>query len=140
MTRVTGANWPLRALSIASSGVTTIACSPPLDIAEGGTLSRAGSRSPTLLAIGNFDGVHRGHVEVLSRAAREAATIGVMPIALTFDPPPAVVLGNKPPAALAPLERKIELIEAAAPGMRVVVKTFDLTVAESSPERFAREV
>jgi riboflavin kinase/FMN adenylyltransferase len=103
-------------------------------------LSGAGSRGPTLTAIGNFDGVHRGHVEVLTRAGEEAAAAGVTPLALTFDPPPAVVLGRKTPAALTPLERKIELIETAVPGMRVVVKAFDAALAESSPEQFARQV
>jgi riboflavin kinase/FMN adenylyltransferase len=93
-----------------------------------------------LTAIGNFDGVHRGHVDVLSRAGREAQAAGVAAVALTFDPPPAVVLGRKTPAALTPLKRKIELIETAVPGMRVVVKTFDIRLAESSPEQFAREV
>jgi riboflavin kinase/FMN adenylyltransferase len=93
-----------------------------------------------LTAIGNFDGVHRGHVEVLSRAGAEAAARGVAAVALTFDPPPAVVLGKKTPAALTPLERKIELIETAVPGIRVVVKAFDARLAESSPEQFAREV
>jgi riboflavin kinase/FMN adenylyltransferase len=102
-------------------------------------LGRGGSRTPTLVAIGNFDGVHRGHVEVLTRAGREAKTMGAAPLALTFDPPPAVVLGRKTPASLTPLERKIELIEAAVPGMRVVVKTFDHALAESSPEQFVRE-
>jgi riboflavin kinase/FMN adenylyltransferase len=103
-------------------------------------LSRGSSRAPALVAIGNFDGVHRGHVEVLSRAGREAKAAGIAPLALTFDPPPAVVLGKKTPAALTPLARKIELIEAAVPGMRVVVKTFDHALAESSPEQFARDV
>jgi riboflavin kinase/FMN adenylyltransferase len=103
-------------------------------------LRRDGSRAPALVAIGNFDGVHRGHVDVLSRAGREAEAAGIAPLALTFDPPPAVVLGKKTPAALTPLERKIELIEAAVPGMRVVVKTFDHALAESSPERFASEI
>jgi riboflavin kinase/FMN adenylyltransferase len=79
-------------------------------------------------------------LEVLRGAAREAAAAGLSPIALTFDPPPAVVLGRKTPAALTPLERKIELIETQVPGMHVHVKTFDLSLAESSPERFAREV
>ena len=101
-------------------------------------MSGAGSRGPTLTAIGNFDGVHRGHVEVLTRAGREAAGAGVTPIALTFDPPPAVVLGRKTPAALTPLERKIELIEAVVSGMRVVVKAFDAALAESSLEQFVR--
>jgi riboflavin kinase/FMN adenylyltransferase len=98
------------------------------------------SKRRTLCAIGNFDGVHRGHVEVLRRASDEADAAQLEPVALTFDPPPAVVLGHSPPAVLTPLERKIELIGAAAPRVRVVVKTFDRTLAEFSPERFARDV
>jgi len=96
--------------------------------------------SATLCAIGNFDGVHRGHVHVLTRAAREAEALGIIPLALTFDPPPAVVLGRKTPAALTPLERKIELIEHALPSMRVVVQRFDRALAASGPEQFARDV
>jgi riboflavin kinase/FMN adenylyltransferase len=96
--------------------------------------------SPTLCAIGNFDGVHRGHVEVLSGASREAQALGISPVAVTFDPPPAVVLGRKLPAALTPLERKIELIVRAAPSMRVVVKRFDTALASLSPDEFARQV
>jgi riboflavin kinase/FMN adenylyltransferase len=112
----------------------------PQDIAEESTLVKAGSRAPSLVAIGNFDGVHRGHVDVLSRAAREAEARGAAALALTFDPPPAVVLGKKTPSALTPLERKVELIEALVPGIRVVVKAFDHALAESSPEQFVTEV
>ena len=120
------------------------ACSLAPEIAEGGTLSSLSSpanpRKPTLCAIGNFDGVHRGHVEVLAGAEREAQAAGIEPIALTFDPPPAVVLGRNPPAVLTPLERKIELIGALFPAVRVVVKTFDQALAQFTPERFAKEV
>jgi riboflavin kinase/FMN adenylyltransferase len=79
-------------------------------------------------------------VAVLSLAGREAAQAGIEPIALTFDPPPAVVLGRNPPEVLTPLDRKIELISALVPSIRVVVKTFDRALAEFSPERFAREI
>ena len=92
----------------------------------------------TLCAIGNFDGVHRGHVDVLSRAANEAQQAGLCPIALTFDPPPSAVLGHNPPAILTPLARKIELIERT--GMKVVVKTFDRALAAASPREFAERV
>jgi riboflavin kinase/FMN adenylyltransferase len=95
---------------------------------------------PTLCAIGNFDGVHRGHVEVLSRAAREAELQGAAPVALTFDPPPAVVLGRSPPVLLTTLERKIELIAEAVPAIRVIVKTFDRELAEHTAEQFAAKV
>jgi riboflavin kinase/FMN adenylyltransferase len=103
-------------------------------------LTSSASPRPTLCAIGNFDGVHRGHVEVLRRAGGEAEASRLSPVALTFDPPPAVVLGRKTPAALTPLERKLELIEAAVPGMKVVVRRFDLAFAEQSPEKFVKEV
>jgi riboflavin kinase / FMN adenylyltransferase len=95
---------------------------------------------PTLCAIGNFDGVHRGHVEILTRAQREAELRGASPVALTFDPPPAVVLGRTPPVLLTTLERKIELIARAVPAIRVVVKTFDRALARYSAEQFAAEV
>jgi riboflavin kinase/FMN adenylyltransferase len=95
---------------------------------------------PTLCAIGNFDGVHRGHVEVLKRAAHEAELQGASPIALTFDPPPAVVLGQSAPALLTTLERKVELIAEAVPAIRVVVKTFDRELAQRTAEEFAASV
>jgi riboflavin kinase/FMN adenylyltransferase len=100
----------------------------------------ATTKAPTLCAIGNFDGVHRGHVEVLARAGREAELAGIEPIALTFDPPPAAVLGRSPPSVLTPLERKIELIRATVPSIAVIVKTFDLALAEFTPEQFAERV
>ncbi|HMI87123.1 MAG TPA: riboflavin biosynthesis protein RibF [Polyangiaceae bacterium] len=95
---------------------------------------------PTLCAIGNFDGVHRGHVEVLRQAAREAELQRASPVALTFDPPPAVVLGRSAPALLTTLERKIELIAETVPAIRVVVKTFDRDLAQRSAEEFATTV
>ncbi len=95
---------------------------------------------PTLCAIGNFDGVHRGHVEVLKQAASEAEVQGASPVALTFDPPPAVVLGRSAPARLTTLERKVELIAQAVPAIRVVVKTFDRELAQRSAEEFAATV
>jgi riboflavin kinase / FMN adenylyltransferase len=97
-------------------------------------------KGPTLCAIGNFDGVHRGHVEVLKRAAREAELQGASPVALTFDPPPAVVLGRSAPALLTTLERKVELIAEAVPAIRVVVKTFDRELAQRTAEEFAATV
>ena len=39
-----------------------------------------------VVAIGNFDGVHRGHRVVLERALEEAKVIGAPPLVLTFDP------------------------------------------------------
>jgi riboflavin kinase / FMN adenylyltransferase len=107
-------------------------------------LNRAGPQptpaGPTLCAIGNFDGVHHGHVEVLQRAAREADLQHASPVALTFDPPPAVVLGRSAPALLTTLERKIELIAEAVPAIRVVVKTFDRELAQRTAEDFAATV
>jgi riboflavin kinase/FMN adenylyltransferase len=94
----------------------------------------------TLCTVGNFDGVHRGHVELLMRAGAQASRLGLRALAVTFDPPPAVVLGRKTPAALTPLARKIELIEATVPGMRVKVLAFDRALSELGPEEFAERV
>ena len=54
---------------------------------------RAARRSaPTALAIGNFDGVHRGHRHLLDRVGAAARAFGGESVALTFDPHPTRVL------------------------------------------------
>ncbi len=93
---------------------------------------------PTLVAIGNFDGVHLGHRAVLSQAVHDALAQGLAPVALTFEPHPTVAVGRPPPACLTPVERKIELIRRVHPDMRVVVQHFDAQFASLSPEQFVR--
>lgn len=94
----------------------------------------------TLCAIGNFDGVHRGHRAVLARAAQDAQEAGLEPVLLTFDPHPAVALGRQAPALLTKLQRKIELVHRIDPSLKVVPKHFDEAFASLSPEDFVRDV
>jgi len=92
------------------------------------------------VAIGNFDGVHRGHQAVLSDAARDAARRGLVSAVLTFTPHPAQVLGRTPPPMLTTMERKLELFTRAAPAVEPVVQRFDAAFAALSPEDFAARV
>mgnify|MGYP000161405329 CR=1 FL=1 len=92
-----------------------------------------------VVAIGNFDGVHRGHQAVLAHVRDEAKTRGVPSTILTFDPHPASVLGRVAPPRLTTLERKAELVRAIGIEL-VLVKRFDLDLSEQSPERFATEL
>jgi len=86
------------------------------------------------VAIGTFDGVHRGHRRVLE-AARAA---GMRSAAVTFDPHPRTVLGNGV-ELLATLERRLELL--AEIGMDdVLVVRFDAALAELSAEDFAESI
>ncbi len=91
----------------------------------------------TLVVIGNFDGVHRGHQALLAEAERRSAAEGLLPVALTFAPHPAAVLGRSAPPVLTPLERKAALLRAHAPGVQVVVQPFDQEFAARTPEQFA---
>jgi len=91
-----------------------------------------------VVVIGNFDGVHRGHRDLLSRAVTDAGAHGVDATVLTFHPHPAVVLGRPLPPVLTPLPRKIALIEAL--GAKVHVEPFTLSFAGESPEEFCRSL
>ncbi len=95
---------------------------------------------PTVaVAIGNFDGVHRGHQEVLREAMGAARAESLPTVVLTFDPHPAVVLGRTPPPMLTTLPRKAALL--ARLGIdAVLVKTFDVAFATWTPERFVTEL
>ena len=74
--------------------------------------ARAGV-TDSVVVIGNFDGVHRGHQAVLEAVGRVARERQLAAKLLTFEPHPAVTLGREPPALLTRLARKIELCERA---------------------------
>jgi riboflavin kinase/FMN adenylyltransferase len=85
------------------------------------------------VAIGTFDGVHRGHRRVI-----EAAKSADLPTTvLTFDPPPRVVLGNQV-ELLTTLERRLELLGELGVGTLVVPFTPELALA--TPEEFAESI
>jgi riboflavin kinase/FMN adenylyltransferase len=94
----------------------------------------------TLVIIGNFDGVHRGHQAVLAASAAAARQMGLAPVVLTFHPHPSEVLGHAVLPALTTLERKIELIGRIDPSFVVVVEPFDAELARVEPEEFAERL
>jgi riboflavin kinase/FMN adenylyltransferase len=94
----------------------------------------------SLVVIGNFDGVHLGHRAVLETSRRDAAAHGLALVALTFDPHPSVVLGRGALPVLTTLERKLELLGRACPGLTVVVEPFTRELAALSPDTFAENV
>jgi riboflavin kinase/FMN adenylyltransferase len=91
-------------------------------------------RSRTV-AIGSFDGVHRGHRLVLetARAVGETSTV------VTFWPHPRLVLGNRV-ELLSTLERRLELLEAEPAVDEVLVVAFTPEVASLTAEEFAESV
>jgi riboflavin kinase/FMN adenylyltransferase len=89
-----------------------------------------------LVVIGNFDGVHLGHRAVLEASSAEAQALGLMTVALTFDPHPSAVLGRGALPVLTPLARKLELLGRACPGLTVVVEPFTQELARLPPTEF----
>lgn len=94
----------------------------------------------TVLALGNFDGLHRGHVKIIERVRRGATERGGTPVVLTFDPhPPRVVRPDKAPPLLMTQAQKIEaLARAGIHGVAVV--RFTLELSRWEPEQFVRAV
>jgi riboflavin kinase/FMN adenylyltransferase len=95
---------------------------------------------PTVVTIGNFDGVHRGHRTVLQRAREEADRSGLPVVAVSFDPHPMAVLRpDHAPSIITPLDRRADLlVEAGAD--HVLALAFDMEMASWSPEHFVDRV
>lgn len=95
---------------------------------------------PCVAAIGNFDGVHCGHREILRSAADEARTRGMRSIAITFDPHPAQLLHPKDaPKLLTFLPQRLELLAKAGVDA-ILVLQFDATLSRVAAKDFVREV
>jgi riboflavin kinase/FMN adenylyltransferase len=95
---------------------------------------------PSVVTVGMFDGVHRGHRALLDRVVAEASARGLPAAAVTFDRHPLAVLrpGAEPPL-LTTLDRRVELLGEA--GMAaVLVLAFTRELSEVTAEAFATEV
>src|SRR5688572_27045289 len=92
------------------------------------------------VAVGNFDGVHRGHQALVARAVRAAESDAGCPVVLTFDPHPALVISSRPaPAALMTLGQKAQALSRL--GVRAMaVLPFTPEVAAAPPDEFVARV
>ena len=70
------------------------------------------AQTPTVLTIGNFDGLHRGHQALLARLTAAARRLGLPSALLTFEPHPREFFApDQAPARLTSLREKLSLIE-----------------------------
>lgn len=95
---------------------------------------------PSAVAVGNFDGVHRGHHEVLSAIATEARINGWRSIAITFDPHPECFLRpDRAPKVLAPIPERLRLM--AQTGIdAVLVLPFDKELSLMRAREFVETI
>lgn len=93
-----------------------------------------------VLTLGNFDGVHCGHREIVATTRRIADQMRAAAVALTFDPHPAAVLRpDAAPPAIVTLAHKVALLRQYGVDW-VVVLTFDQILAETSHADFTEHV
>jgi riboflavin kinase/FMN adenylyltransferase len=95
---------------------------------------------PLFLAIGVFDGVHRGHQAVISTSARHAHSIDGTPVVVTFDPHPAKVLRPQDaPHVLTATQHKIALIRNLGVAHLLIIQ-FNREFAATPPEEFVSQL
>lgn len=94
---------------------------------------------PAAVTIGNFVGVHLGHLSIFRRLIARARQVRAAVTVVTFDPHPQKVLRGEAPCALVTPERNLGLL-AGAGVERVVVLRFDRTLSKMEPEDFIQEV
>ena len=93
-----------------------------------------------VLALGNFDGLHRGHMKIIDRVRQRAGERAGTPAAMTFDPhPPRVLRPDKAPALLMTRDQKIEALKRS--GMQgLAFVRFTPELSQWDPETFVRTV
>jgi riboflavin kinase/FMN adenylyltransferase len=99
-----------------------------------------GDFGPSVVTIGNFDGVHIGHRQILRRVAALARERGLVPTVLTFDPHPARVLApDRAPRLLMTMDQRLRGMEAE--GIEAVLLIpFSLEFAKLTPAEFVEQV
>jgi len=93
-----------------------------------------------VIALGNFDGLHRGHQAVIGRAIDLARARGVAAAVMTFEPHPRLFFKpDQEPFRLSPFRMKARVIEALGVDY-LYVQNFDREFSQRTPENFVAEI
>jgi riboflavin kinase / FMN adenylyltransferase len=97
--------------------------------------------TPTAIALGNFDGIHCGHRQVIAPvlAAREQAVLRLYATVVSFSPHPREFFSKQPLALLSPFEERIALLEQTGVD-QLMVLPFDQELANLSPQEFVDQI
>ena len=96
--------------------------------------------SPTILTLGTFDGVHKGHQKILKKLNSEANKAKLKSIVLTFFPHPRIVLNPRSSLKLInTIKERSELLEKSGIDF-LITHPFDKTFSELSPEKFVKNI
>lgn len=94
----------------------------------------------SVVTLGNFDGIHRGHQALIGGAVADARRMGIASVVLTFEPHPVKILApERAPKMLLAHKDKMELLRLLGVDV-VVIQTFDLAFAALSAEAFVRDI
>ena len=93
----------------------------------------------SVVAIGVFDGVHRGHQELISKAKDIATSISIPLVAVTFNPHPRSVVSNNTPNALASLDFRLTLLERCGVDATLVLP-FNKELSSLSASEFIEQI
>jgi len=97
-------------------------------------------RGGSVVTVGTFDGVHRGHVDLIARVAANARAIGLPSVVVTFQPHPLEVVNPAAaPLLLTPGDEKLEALADTTVDY-VAVVPFDAALAAFPAEKFVRHV
>ena len=103
-------------------------------------LEEAPAAGPFVVTLGNFDGVHAGHRELLRLAGARARAAGLRAAVVTFDPHPTVVVApERKPKLLMTLAQRLAAFEAEGMDLAWVIP-FSRAFSELSPEAFLHQL
>jgi riboflavin kinase/FMN adenylyltransferase len=93
-----------------------------------------------VVTIGTFDGVHLGHQSLLAQSVARAKELGIGSLALTFEPPPALVLRpDRFPGRICSPESKLQRLQESGID-EIAVVPFDRDLSQQTPEQFMAEI
>lgn len=93
---------------------------------------------PSVVTLGNFDGVHRGHRRLLDAVALEARTLGRNPVAVTFEPHPTTFFASRDPSTFRLMTSGERSEALASLGIHAHVLCFDEALAQQTAASFVK--